>query len=139
VTLSVLGTDDGEVPEHAARPLAQLAVHRAVQEALANVLRHAPGARCEVVVDARTPGTLVVSVRNGPPAGPPATGVPGRGDGLGLVGMRERADLTDAHLEHGPQPDGGWLVALTLRTDGPARPATPTDPADSAETEGASA
>jgi nitrate/nitrite-specific signal transduction histidine kinase len=43
--------------------------------------------------------------------------------GFGLVGMRERAELTGAHLEVGPSPDGGWLVALRLPVSEP-----PTEP-----------
>jgi nitrate/nitrite-specific signal transduction histidine kinase len=30
--------------------------------------------------------------------------------------MRERAELTGARLEVGPQADGGWLVSLALPT-----------------------
>ena len=117
-TLTVLG----DPAEHwgAVGPLAQLAAFRTVQECLANVVRHAPGARCEVVLDARDPAVLQVGVVNGPPpapVAPPEAGRDGRpGGGLGLVGMRERADLTDARLSYGPEPDGGWRVALTVPT-----------------------
>lgn len=93
-------------------PLAQLAAFRVVQEALANAARHAPGARCTVTVDAR-PGTVDVVVRNDAPArgaAPVRRGAPG----YGLVGMRERAELTGATLRHGPQDDGGWRVALAI-------------------------
>ncbi|WP_432491255.1 sensor histidine kinase [Kineococcus gypseus] len=105
-------------------PLAQLAAFRMVQECLANVVRHAPGARCEVVLDARDPAVLRVGVVNGPaPVPPPASAAPpgpGRdqrpGGGLGLVGMRERAELTGARLSAGPEPGGGWRVALDVPT-----------------------
>ncbi|QIG41572.1 sensor histidine kinase [Nocardioides anomalus] len=89
-------------------PLAQLSAYRTVQEALANSARHAGGAPCEVVVDDRGEREVVVSVRNG--AGQDA----GPGGGLGLVGMRERAELTGAELSAGPTPEGGWLVELRL-------------------------
>lgn len=116
-TLTVLGTPDGAPPAGTAGPLAQLAAYRTVQECLANVVRHAPGARCEVVLDARDPATLLITVANGPSPEPPAPGaVPGGRGGLGLIGMQERADLTDAHLTYGPQPDGGWLVTLAVPT-----------------------
>ncbi|WP_255500204.1 sensor histidine kinase, partial [Actinotalea sp. JY-7885] len=101
-------------------PLAQLAAFRTVQECLANVVRHAPGARCEVLLDARDHAALVVSVTNGPAAGgavPLDVGADARpGGGLGLVGMQERADLTDARLTYGPRPDGGWRVELAVPT-----------------------
>jgi signal transduction histidine kinase len=90
-------------------PLAQLAAYRTVQEALANAGRHAPGAACEVEVDDRDPAALVVTVRNGPPRR--AATAQARG-GLGLVGMRERAELTGSEVVAGPTEDGGWQVRL---------------------------
>ncbi len=98
-------------------PLAQLAAYRVVQEALANAARHAPGARCEVRLDARTEGRVEVVVRNAPPApdGTPADHDPG----YGLVGMRERAELTGATLRYGRTDDGGWQVTLSVPTTAP--------------------
>lgn len=104
-------------------PLAQLSAYRTVQEALANAARHAPGAPVEVTVDGRDPVRVVVTVRSGAPRGVPE----GRGGGLGLVGMRERADLTGADLTAGPTPEGGWLVELVL----PTEPPTPDDQQES--------
>lgn len=131
-TLTLLGDPAGD----AVGPLAQLAAFRTVQECLANVVRHAPGASCAVVLDARDPGVLLVSVVNGPaPAGAPDRGPEGdAGGGLGLVGMQERADLTDATLSYGPEPDGGWRVTLAVPAHrdaghGPVS-APPTDGAD---------
>jgi len=103
-------------------PLAQLAAYRMVQESLANAARHAPGARCEVVVDDRDTASLVVTVRNDPATRPPDVAV--GSSGFGLVGMRERADLTGARLEHGPTSDGGWQVLLRIPRD----PDAQTDP-----------
>ena len=95
-------------------PLAQLSAYRTVQECLANAARHAPGARCEVLLDSREPDEVVVTVRNGPPPGPvPSPGGPRR-RGLGLVGMQERADLTGSILEAGPTAEGGWQTLLRI-------------------------
>lgn len=106
-------------------PLAQLAAYRMVQESLANAARHAPGARCVVVVDDRDAAALVVTVRNDPSTRPPHVAVGSSGSsGFGLVGMRERADLTGARLEHGPTSDGGWQVLLRIPRD----PDAQTDP-----------
>jgi signal transduction histidine kinase len=91
-------------------PLAQLVVHRMVQESLANAATHAPGARCVVEVGEPRHGRLAVVVRNGPPTGPD----PGPGGGFGLIGMAERAQLVGADLTYGAAPDGGWEVRLTL-------------------------
>lgn len=109
VSLSPLGAESvtGSVG-----PLAQLSAYRTVQECLANAARHAPGARCEVVLDARDPAEVVVTVRNEPPPITPA-GTPRR-RGLGLVGMQERADLTDSKLEAGPTAEGGWQTRLRI-------------------------
>ncbi|HYF71518.1 MAG TPA: histidine kinase [Nocardioides sp.] len=100
---------------HGVGPLAQLAAYRMVQESLANAARHAPGARCAVVVDDRDAASLVVTVRNDPPSWPPDVAV--GSSGFGLIGMRERAELTGARLEHGPTSDGGWQVLLRIPRD----------------------
>ena len=95
-------------------PLAHLTAYRLVQESLANAVQHAPGARCQVTIDDVDPGSVVVTVRND--AGKAA--VPARpGGGFGLVGMRERAELTGADLRYGPTIDGGWDVTLRLSRD----------------------
>ncbi len=113
VTLSVLDSPGGT--HVGVGPLAQLAAYRMAQEALANAARHAPGARVEVTVDGRGEESVVVTVRNEPPAAPGAAEPQG---GFGLVGMRERADLTGATLESGPTADGGWQVRLTMPREG---------------------
>ena len=113
VELSVLGAAVDRLAALPVGPLAQLAAYRTVQEALANAARHAPGARCEVVVDARDPAGVVVTVSNDAPA---VRAVTSPGGGFGIVGMRERADLTDAELQAGPTPDGGFRVRLALPT-----------------------
>jgi len=123
VTLDVLRRDgadgaDGAVLGARVGPLAQLAGYRIVQEALANVRTHAPGAACRVTLDDRGAGAVVLTVRNGVPTGDvPAGDVPARDPahpGYGLRGMRERAELVGADLRHGPTPDGGWEVRLVL-------------------------
>lgn len=65
-----------------------------------------------MVLEARDPAEVVVTVRNGPPPVTPA-GTPRR-RGLGLVGMQERADLTDSTLEAGPTTEGGWQTRLRI-------------------------
>src|SRR5690606_7896237 len=101
-------------------PLAQLAAYRTVQESLANALRPAPGAPC-VVTLASDEDAVAVTARN-EPAGPAAGRGPtaarlGGSGGFGLLGMRERAELTGSDLRYGPTPDGGWEVVLRLPRD----------------------
>lgn len=103
-------------------PLAQLSGYRMVQESLANAALHAPGAACTVLVDDSAPTHLQVEVRNDPPSSPPR---PGRTGGLGLVGMRERAELTSSRLHHGETSAGGWEVVLTISRQGRDRVAAP--------------
>lgn len=84
-----------------------LAVYRVAQESLANAVRHAPGSRVHVELDARGPLRLLVLDDGG--AGN-SRAEPG--GGLGLPGMRERAALLGGSLEAGPT-GRGWRVELT--------------------------
>nr|AAZ23060.1 probable sensor kinase [Streptomyces fradiae] len=115
-----LAADVGEVGQAVG-----LSAYRIVQEALANVVRHAPGASTEVSV--RADGAdLTVRVVNGPAPGPVSPLERG-GTGHGLVGMRERVRLTGGTLDVGPLPDGGFRVVagIPLRTDDPLPDAAP--------------
>ncbi|MEU2507084.1 sensor histidine kinase [Streptomyces sp. NPDC007863] len=103
-----------------------LSAYRIVQEALANVVRHAPGAPTRVSVREDGSGLLTVLVVNGP-ATEPVSPLEGAGTGHGLVGMRERVRLTGGTLDTGPLPDGGFRVAARLPL-GPADADTDTDP-----------
>ncbi|MFJ9517653.1 sensor histidine kinase [Kitasatospora sp. NPDC101801] len=96
----------GELPSAVA-----LSAYRIVQEALANVVRHAPGARAEVRLTA-VGRTLRVTVENSPGGRPAVEG--GEGTGHGLVGMRERVRLLSGRLETGGTPAGGFLVTAEL-------------------------
>ncbi|OLT20303.1 hypothetical protein BJF79_16330 [Actinomadura sp. CNU-125] len=84
-----------------------LAVHRIVQEAVTNVVKHAAPARCEATVrDDR--GVVRIEVTDDGPGGDV-----GRG-GHGLVGMRERVAVYGGRFEAGPLPGGGFRVVATL-------------------------
>jgi len=85
-----------------------------VQEALTNVLKHAPGSPVRVRL-ARTPSEVAVEVRNGPaPAGAVGT-VP---SGHGLIGLRERVSVFGGHLDARPTADGGFLLSATMPVAG---------------------
>ncbi|MEU3226491.1 sensor histidine kinase [Streptomyces sp. NPDC006976] len=106
-------------------PAVDLSAYRIVQEALANAVRHAPGAPTRISVG--TDGAhLTVLVVNGPPQ-QPVSPLETAGTGHGLVGMRERVRLTGGTLDTGPLPDGGFQVAarLPLPAKEPPAPATP--------------
>ncbi|WP_137293380.1 sensor histidine kinase [Nocardioides dongxiaopingii] len=83
-----------------------LTLYRILQEALTNVVRHAPGApvtarlevgagRSRVVVDSRAPAGVTTA------------------DGTGLDGMRQRAAALGGELTAGPH-EGGWRVEAVL-------------------------
>ncbi|WP_415950526.1 sensor histidine kinase [Streptomyces sp. KLOTTS4A1] len=95
-----------------------LSAYRIVQEALSNVIRHAPGAHARIDV-ARADEELRVSVTNGP-ARKPLSVLESSGTGHGLVGMRERVRLTGGSLDAGPRDDGGFRVSarIPLSEDG---------------------
>ncbi|MFD5939543.1 sensor histidine kinase [Streptomyces griseus] len=113
-----LAAGPGEVP-----PAVDLSAYRIVQEALANVVRHAPGARTQVSVRVAD-GHLNVLVVNGP-APKPASPLETAGTGHGLVGMRERVRLTGGTLDTGPLPDGGFRVAARMPLPPSASPSAP--------------
>ncbi|QLE71920.1 sensor histidine kinase [Streptomyces rectiverticillatus] len=92
-----------------------LSAYRIVQEALANVVRHAPGAKTRVSVSVDEAGTgLMVLVVNTAAADRDAPPVETGGTGHGLVGMRERVRLVGGTLDTGPLDGGGFRVAARL-------------------------
>ncbi|MEV5826331.1 histidine kinase [Spirillospora sp. NPDC052242] len=100
--------------------LVEHAAYRVVQEALTNVHKHAGNARTVVRV-VRSPGSLRLSVTNGPPGPrPAAAGVLPGGD-HGLLGVAERVRLVGGELTARPTPDGGFEVAAEV----PLREAAP--------------
>ncbi|MEV7183289.1 sensor histidine kinase [Kitasatospora sp. NPDC093102] len=96
-----------------------LSAYRVVQEALANVVRHAPGARVWVSLSADGPELRLTVVNAPPPHRTESLEASVEGTGQGLVGMRERVRLVDGRLDTGPLPDGGFKVAAVLPLDPP--------------------
>ena len=93
-------------------PAASLTVYRIVQEALTNVVKHAPGAQATVRVQACRDGVLI-TVGNGRGTGGPASS-PSEGARHGIVGMRERAAAFGGTLDAGPVAGGGFQVTAFL-------------------------
>ncbi|WP_344964044.1 sensor histidine kinase [Streptomyces thioluteus] len=95
------------------RPLPQgveLSAYRIVQEALSNVLRHAPGAAARVELS-YVPVGLGLRVVNGPPD---RLAKPSPGAGHGVLGMRERVAMLGGEMTDGPTGDGGYEVTAFL-------------------------
>jgi signal transduction histidine kinase len=88
----------------------ELSAYRIAQEALTNVANHASGARARVEVGHGAAELSVTVTDDG--SGRPAR--PARGDGLGIPGMRQRAELVGGTLDAGPAPAGGFIVTARL-------------------------
>ncbi|MFJ2187967.1 sensor histidine kinase [Kitasatospora sp. NPDC087861] len=96
-----------------------LSAYRIVQEALANVVRHAPGSKVRVCLVDEGPTLLLTVVNTPPPKHTESLEASMEGTGQGLIGMRERARLVGGRLETGPMPDGGYKVAAVLPLETP--------------------
>ncbi len=92
-------------------PVADVMFYRVAQEALANARDHAWGAPVRVEL-ARGEREVELRVDNDPGVEREERAKASRG--LGLIGMRERADLVGATLETGTTETGGWSVRLVL-------------------------
>lgn len=86
-----------------------VAAYRIVQESLTNVLRHAGATTATVTVTAQGVDGLVVEIVDN-----------GHGNvdsssrtGVGIIGMRERAEASGGILQAGPVPTGGFQVRAT--------------------------
>lgn len=99
----------GELPADVGVPV-QRALYRTVQEALTNVRKHAPDASVTIEFSS-TVSTVTVVVANAR-ATRPALTLPGAG--VGLIGLRERADLLGGTFTAEPTADGGFRVSMTL-------------------------
>jgi two-component system sensor histidine kinase UhpB len=96
-------------------PTRELVLYRVVQEALTNVAKHAAARAVEVTLDYR-PDRVAATVADDGRGFEPAVaaGVTPTGQGLGLLGMRERLALVGGALELDAQPGGGTRVRATV-------------------------
>jgi signal transduction histidine kinase len=102
IDLDVSGDPDG-VP-----PGVDLSGYRIVQEALTNIVRHADAAQACVQVRFRDSDLEICVTNDG------AARHPDRGDGHGLLGIRERVAVVGGQMDAGPRPDGGFRVRARL-------------------------
>ncbi|MEU8195388.1 histidine kinase [Microbispora amethystogenes] len=93
------------------------AAYRIVQEGLTNARRHAPGRPVTVRLDGAPGRGLTIEVRNPvatSAAGAALTMSPLAGEGAGLAGMRERAELAGGRVERAGVDEGGFRLAVWL-------------------------
>jgi signal transduction histidine kinase len=89
-------------------------VYRVVQEALTNVVLHAPEAARVTVTVEDGPSGVTVEVADDAPASLSAPSWFARGGGYGLIGMRERVQALGGRLHAGSGQAGGWVVRATV-------------------------
>jgi signal transduction histidine kinase len=92
----------------------ELSAYRIAQEALTNVTKHATGARARVEIG-HGADELTVAVTDDGGQNPARSAA---GEGLGIPGMRERAELLGGTLTAGPAPGGGFTVCAWLPVRG---------------------
>jgi signal transduction histidine kinase len=94
---------------------AKICAYRFVQEGLNNAFRHARGNGQTVTCELEG-GVLCLAVED---RGEMGTGNPARPDsGLGLVGLRERAESLGGTFRVGKVPDGGTRIEMKLAVPG---------------------
>ncbi len=88
----------------------ETAIYRIVQEALTNVIRHAHATRVDILLDRRGECLVVIVEDNGSGFDPhtPKVGQ------LGMLGMRERADMLGGRLTVDSSPGQGTTVFLEV-------------------------
>jgi signal transduction histidine kinase len=106
-------------------PALELSVYRVVQEALTNVVKHAPGARATVDLAVSDQAVRIeVTDDGGPPRPPrdvgPPDGAAGADLGHGIVGMRERTGAFGGWLTAEPLPGRGFHVLAEIPLEGAA-------------------
>ena len=106
-------------------PALELSIYRVVQEALTNVVKHAPGARATVDLAVSDQAVRIEITDDGGPArlpgdvGSPDT-VAGPDLGHGIVGMRERTGAFGGWLVAEPLPGRGFHVLAEIPLEGAA-------------------
>ncbi|HXB48576.1 MAG TPA: histidine kinase [Streptosporangiaceae bacterium] len=94
----------------AVSPALELSAYRIAQEALTNVVKHAPGASAQIEVTYRDDGLVITVTDDGPGRPDP----PPQSAGLGITGMRERAEMFGGQLTARSRPEGGFAVIARL-------------------------
>lgn len=98
-------------------PTVAAGVQRIAQEAVANARRHATGATSvRVQLDKKLDLVELTVTDDGHAASTTA------GQGFGIIGMTERAELLGGRLSAGPSVGGGWRVAALMPAGDPASP-----------------
>jgi len=93
-------------------PLAEVTVFRVIQECLSNVQKHANASQVEVKLQATQAGLELRIHDDGQGFAPDDTVSSTIGEGVGLLSMRERAELAGGRLSVKSSPGSGCQVIL---------------------------
>lgn len=109
-------------------PEAELALYRIVQEALSNALRHGRPDAIAVRLERKGAAVTAGVFDDGVGFDPDAMAAGQSSDrGLGLFGMRERAEYVGGRVEVASRPGDGTAVRVAVPTEGAAVPLPPDD------------
>ncbi|WP_328842645.1 sensor histidine kinase [Streptomyces sp. NBC_00258] len=97
---------------YALPPGVDLCIYRVVQEALTNVMKHAPSANATVLVHYDEAEIHVRVADDGQQR--VSANVPVKSAAHGLIGMHERVSVYGGTVTAGPGPGGGFEVSLTV-------------------------
>lgn len=95
-----------------------VAAHRIIEEAVNNIARHAGPTDATVSIAHAATSVEVVVENSASPMPPPRTPT----TGVGIIGMRERAESIGGTLTAGPTPAGGFVVTAVLPYRGGVNP-----------------
>jgi signal transduction histidine kinase len=119
------------VPRALAPPVV-MGLYRVAQEALTNVMKHAPGSDIAIALDFFPDGVslvvdnaLPVSALGDPAEAADTSFLAHSGAGYGLRGIAERLALLGGHVDVGPT-SGSWRVSATVPLESDPIPPTPT-------------
>lgn len=105
----IVGLDDRRLP-----PAVETNLYRIVQEALTNVVRHAGATRVDVLLERRGDQMVTIVEDDGVGFDPDAAGQSGR---LGLLGMRERAEMLGGVLSIESVPGSNTTIYVEVPYD----------------------
>jgi signal transduction histidine kinase len=110
-------SEEVPLPPEAVPADVQLAAFHIVQESLTNIIRHAPGSAAHVAIRLERRSLHIEVLDSGEvettTRGARLNQAPGKG--VGVMGMRERAEFLGGYLTAGPRsPERGWRVSASL-------------------------
>ncbi len=109
------GSVEGEDVDHLLSEDARLVLYRVIQEAVSNAVRHAEARKLTVRIEARD--TVVVATVQDDGKGFDLRESRRVSEGLGLLGMKERASMVGALVSIATEPGSGTIVRLAIPSE----------------------